>query len=841
MDIERGNLEILFKKIPYDQITMKCLDKRQRHDYKQVNRRLYLQYARDIFIHSSEDERNNHYLFLEQCMHKNSVYEPSVFQLIMDITDKMLTYDGDEVKCRFEELLRWREISFQLGQDFFTCAFLAKQDLEYGHTTTYFAWLPIILSDNERLHHILDKGIAENHFHLGGSTKIFELNWLCLMNLIDGRLHDFKQIEKAMQSHYVDRISDHGKKESFYAQCQRAALYRVYLFVILKKDQYLTDKAQELKEKLDKGTPIEVLTVRIQDIITMAKNLFGARVDGINILDYALEKDMIASNNNECRLLAGERRFLYECYKAVLTNQFTPEYKNLFYQYLSLRTNFRGELIQVNRQVGFANFSDYQDRKEQFIKGEKAYETELVQLAVNESIRKKNVISLEARICPKNRPVDLHQAVAEYEKIAKQVKEKQAIEKLGFVLHFPKSADKAFCQRKPRNYEVRERTAKQMKSIAAILSSTSHIKKYIRGIDACSSEIGCRPETFAQFFRYLLDIHYNVEAADTTYTGTRLHATYHAGEDFLDIVDGIRAIDETLLFCGLERGSRIGHGLALGIDPQKYYQYKGYKLVLPKQILLDDIAWMLNKGKENGCSVDGRLRTELEERFYGLYQEVYSSNVMDTAEVSILEYYQSWRLRGDNPEVYRLSDDKFLMRLSKIPLNRFERYELNDKVSDEIRRVKKLRRLYCAYHYDKSVRDKGSEMAELKVDDKYAELVYQLQDSMIRELVRRGIAVETNPSSNYLIGTIEKYDDHPILRFNKRKLGSMQNNMSLCVSINTDDQGVFDTSLENEYALMALALKKTKDENNTPLYDIEDIYEWIEYIREMGVQQIFKI
>lgn len=47
--------------------------------------------------------------------------------------------------------------------------------------------------------------------------------------------------------------------------------------------------------------------------------------------------------------------------------------------------------------------------------------------------------------------------------------------------------------------------------------------------------------------------------------------------------------------------------------------------------------------------------------------------------------------------------------------------------------------------------------------------------------------------------------------------------MSLSVSINTDDHGVFDTLLENEYALMVLALEKAKDEEGNKLYDIEDI------------------
>lgn len=103
-----------------------------------------------------------------------------------------------------------------------------------------------------------------------------------------------------------------------------------------------------------------------------------------------------------------------------------------------------------------------------------------------------------------------------------------------------------------------------------------------------------------------------------------------------------------------------------------------------------------------------------------------------------------------------------------------------------------------------------------------------------------GIGIETNPSSNYLIGTIMKYDEHPILRFNARKLTNTDTNMSLNVSINTDDQGVFDTLLENEYALMELALKKAKDEKGQYKYDIEDIYEWLDYVRNMGLQQVFR-
>lgn len=169
----------------------------------------------------------------------------------------------------------------------------------------------------------------------------------------------------------------------------------------------------------------------------------------------------------------------------------------------------------------------------------------------------------------------------------------------------------------------------------------------------------------------------------------------------------------------------------------------------------------------------------------------------------------------------------------------FDRFRFNPRVDKRIRENKRYRELYYYYHFNKKVREKGNEIIEFKVTDEYIKLVRNMQDKMINELAYKGIGIETNPSSNYLIGTIRKYEEHPILRFNSRKLKEKNVGENICVSINTDDQGVFDTLLENEYALMTLALKKATDDDMNTLYDIEDIYEWIDYVRKMGINQIF--
>lgn len=187
--------------------------------------------------------------------------------------------------------------------------------------------------------------------------------------------------------------------------------------------------------------------------------------------------------------------------------------------------------------------------------------------------------------------------------------------------------------------------------------------------------------------------------------------------------------------------------------------------------------------------------------------------------VSAYDYYQSWKLRGDNPIIYRGSESNNL----KVNKNSLDEYCINPNVDWCVRNTLKYRKLYYLYHFSENGARKGNEITEYKVESEYIIGVQKLQDILIGMIATKGISIETNPSSNYLIGTIQKYEKHPILRFNSRKLKNVLPNRSINVSINTDDQGVFDTLLENEYALMALALKK-QNEIMASIYTTSKIY-----------------
>lgn len=832
MDIERGNLKILFIEIPPSRIGLNVRLERDSHTYDNVNKKLYLEYARRIFLHYSEDEILNNYFLLDKEMKDISQKSKSVFCMISKIASRMLTLHSSEIQCKLGEMLRWRDISFHLGQEIFTCAFLAEEDNQRGTETKFFAWEPIIGSDDMRLDSILKRGIAENHFHLNGSTKIFELNWICLMNHIENRGKEFQKFEKILQHEYVNE----SEKKDFYVKCQEASLYRLYLFTVMHGEVVMAEELRKNIIDIENGRVL--LWERLSDLqekISLIGALYGATNDQGVILDYALEKDTYDYNNNCCRLLSGERRFLYCCYRQSLRTgekAFSEFDKNVFYRYLVIRTYFRSELVQVNQMVGYSNFEQYQLRKEHFIDGKKEYEYELIRLAVNASFQKQNIISLEARICPEFRSAELNKKL---NRKFQYIDDNEIKEKTYFVLHFPKQKDERNTIVAPRNLAVRRQTEKYTKAIVALLEKEGEACKYIRGIDACAGEIGCRPEVFGQYYRYLLDYSIPVRKRKSNC----LRATYHAGEDFLDIIDGLRAIDEAILFCGMSRGSRLGHALALGISAAEYYRFKGNMLVIPKQDLLDNLAWVLVKKEQYGCLVDEKLKTLLEQKFYELFYEIYSEECLQYRNVTYLDYYNSWMLRGDNPENYLLTPEEFERRLASVPLLKLYRYDFNNAVSDTVRRNEKYRRLFMLYHFDDRVRRKGEGEEVFKIPCGYASLVKKIQDKMIQELVYKGIGIETNPSSNYLIGPIQKYEEHPIIRFNGRKLKETETNMSLQVSINTDDQGVFDTSLENEYALMTIALKKAKTEDEHYKYDIEDIYAWVDYVRQMGITQAF--
>lgn len=147
-------------------------------------------------------------------------------------------------------------------------------------------------------------------------------------------------------------------------------------------------------------------------------------------------------------------------------------------------------------------------------------------------------------------------------------------------------------------------------------------------------------------------------------------------------------------------------------------------------------------------------------------------------------------------------------------------------------RDKQAGNLFRQYLMDSSIKKNG----ELPVSEKWmqciADVITQIQDKMMEDIAKRKIAVECNPSSNVSIGPFCRYDKHPVLRFMPYDKKS-EKAPCLCVSVNTDDRGVFQTSIENEYSLIAIALKKMKVQD-------DEILQYLEKLQKNSMKQLFE-
>ena len=258
----------------------------------------------------------------------------------------------------------------------------------------------------------------------------------------------------------------------------------------------------------------------------------------------------------------------------------------------------------------------------------------------------------------------------------------------------------------------------------------------------------------------------------------------------------MRAIDEAIRFLHLQRGDRLGHALALGIDPKKYYSERKYHIAIPRQILVDDMVWLKVKAKEFNVNVPPCVDLQINEHF-----NAFKKVIEDILRIQIVfkDYYDAMRLREYNPNRYKKDDSSSAYRI------------------------------FSCYHCSKKQREEGDKIVDLKVGDEYVDLVRIIQNKMMDEIEKYQLTIECCPSSNAKIGFLGLFDKHPIFRF--CNIHSEEGH-HLPVTVNTDDLGIFFTSLPREFELLTLALLKKKDGNGCKCYNTQEVYDWIERIVE---------
>jgi len=700
------------------------------------------------------------------------------------------------------------------------------------------------------------KEISDQHIHLGGSYNFI---W---------RLHEiikdpYKQKEKKIPAELYNYLAFQKYSPKEYM----IFLHLLEPLMIL----YIEEPEKDDKNSRRGYTQIEQLfedfqnkTIFLRDDYT---DLYNIRIK--NNLFIGLEIDSFSGillNKAKNHFEEGEINkgdsflVLYFLYNAKLDKSIFP----IVQLYFTIRNIFKSAMTQQHRRNGFGYFSSFSSNNDLRRNKEDFEKTHVLDFL---SIENKKV-NIEGRVTPKDTDRKCANEIASYMRSYHKLNYKKKDFNLRILFHFIKEKEKEIIRWDfivPKNNEVRKKVYKQSKAITRLLknpiyrnytikqelfSNTKDKKidliKHLGGIDAASAEYNTPPEVFAPTFNYFKNCmvtsgkvlngmlpHIEVD----TLTTPNFKYTFHVGEDFRDILSGLRAIFEAVIFLGLKDGDRLGHALALGISPKLY---KKHEIRLPKGELLDNaifVYYMLTKF--------GSFRRELyyfRDIINELSKEIYGNN--NDKSYSIDDMIDAWFLRRNCP--FALTKMGDIMRKQTLETNIYfdmkktlnedgsiiiesEKYfefsapdffnqSINHNCSFEkryesIRYSEKAYDLFYRYHFDEDVRRISKEYYQHSIT-LFEDMYEYLQDIMMENLVsKRELYIEVQPTSNVLIGNISNLDEHPLTRFRPVKNKIKPNKFGvrdtkLKVIINTDNPSIQNTNILLEYYQLFNLLKE---------------------------------
>lgn len=835
MDIERGILKSLFYDYPIDAL-VRLLDKHNGFvgdTFMELVPQL-LRWRERCFTNT---ETTLMKLRLQDEWHASAslpdVYSPFVF--LQEVAPCWLKQDANGMpQVRFDNLFRWKDVVLYVGEDLLTTAYLASCDVRNQSHSYHFLWDDILHHDNETINNELKNGLTDLHAHFNASSDVFHLNWLNMMNNVrsyDGiKSADARKINVSQDIDLA--VMNNGFNINLRQMCVAAAALRHMLFcILLDGKQYDKDYQETISQVLcilkhDIMSVIEQSD--IQSRINISRQTSLKTRDGRHV-DYCLQRNFEAVYQNSANiniLFQGERALMYEFfYRYYSKERVAKTIAPYFYLYVLLKSHIRREFVQINELKGFENFEKYQDRKDLVIPDDSVLADYIGNITLQTCIRSKSNDYVEVRLTPN------HASIPHDRQIGNNMfgaQRKNVVlfpnKHIGITVHFIKENYVKRGTRRTYMHSTASRFENYRKSLKIQLDSVLKRQKRatqipIVGIDAASTEMFCRPEVFGHVFRY------------AKRCGLRL--TYHVGEDFFDIVDGLRAIDEAVLFLQLDADSRIGHALVMGIGASDYYKARHCTTIMPQQNLLDNCVWLLMRSQEWNITLPPVLVSQLTETATQLYNTIGYNGTFE-----LYTYWHSMLLRGDEPYVNSLLTDRFATQYIT------PQWEQAQLVVDERLRVCTqdtcAYQLYMQYHFNTRIKHNGERMIEHKWNKVITKIVTKLQKAIQQMIAQKRISIECCPTSNLKIGFIDRYDEHPMLTHFYPVNADASYPLLRC-SINTDDRGVFYTSIYEEYSLIALALyKKKKEKTDEPMYNEREILRYIHDIRENARLMAFR-
>lgn len=431
---------------------------------------------------------------------------------------------------------------------------------------------------------------------------------------------------------------------------------------------------------------------------------------------------------------------------------------------------------------------------------------------------------------------------------------KVLIPQLGIVFHFLKTelienVTGVFCWKKMIDNDkydfghglaIRKYMENVSVGIECLRSKIPKLDEYIVGIDAASDENAMEPWMFVPAFirmrsrKVSKPVGIQKNGKEQFKTIQNVGYTYHVGEDFRHILSGLRHIDEVIEHFGYKVGDRLGHAIALGIDVRNWAM-ENEVVALPQQEYMENLLWVWGKNVYGGVNLPIHLE-RLEEQILVCARKIYSceERIYGSVEgITVKMLYDAYR-------------KKFLVNHQSLIKNFLEEVK-KGKCSD----CDSGKSLFCNYYketcsfnnlswsadklfctnYCPVFEEKNKKVIFVNVLQEDIQICEELQEYLLGQVERKGIYVETNPTSNVTIGDFGEFYEHPIFRMNSVQSDGEKEH-HVMVTINSDDPTIFNTNVENELAYIYYATERKG-------YAKEMVLQWIDKIRQNGLDSSF--
>lgn len=330
------------------------------------------------------------------------------------------------------------------------------------------------------------------------------------------------------------------------------------------------------------------------------------------------------------------------------------------------------------------------------------------------------------------------------------------------------------------------------------------LKRWVRGVDGAANELHAPPEYFAPVFRLC-------------HSQGLTHKTFHAGEDFPHLLSGLRYMLEALELLNLQAGDRLGHGTAMGIEPSLWLSRMPQSIVISRGDWFLSVlaAWRLLNLNPVGLEVLthkltaelGRLSIEL----FGKYYHPYLCEQAFGLRHLSLPVVQHWLDNGRKLPVVSPLNDNLLQEMQEVDACASANSEAFD--------------LYWRWQSDKEVWHKSLSFIEVESAFLSAAHYVLLQQILMSEVARRGVVIETLPSSNVRISQYKHFTEHHALRWMRAPHAIKANDPDILVSLGSDDPGIFSTDIETEFHHLFFALKRSGLDESEALRRVSQLNE----------------